>query len=380
MRRKVVAVLVLLSLVAAFLPTVVSAAGEIFFTAINNNVQPLNEKTMPKYFDKLYIPYTFFSSDELGVYFAPGEDRVMIYSYTPSYKSLTFNVVTATVLDQDNNQYYFPAIKSSGLIYVPAYEVCKFFGFTLAVYAADPAPIVRIMNSTDVLNKPTFFSFNASKIREYYDAYTGTQASPSPGVSQQPPVTPTPGVDPTFESVSIYLSFFDLSPENFAAVLSDLDTYKFKCCFFVSAGEISDSADLLRRAAGRGHMIGIWLDTGTLDEYRNTSSLLFEAAKVKTILVSAAGSAAKAAEEMAASTGLIFWRPTKTYDAASKISYAGIIGKLTVLSGNRESIGIACTDKAVSVIGSFLYYLADKQYNVKRINEKTPPPKTPSGG
>jgi hypothetical protein len=73
MRRKVIAVVVLLSLLETFFPTVVSAAGDIFFTAINNYVQPLNEKTMPKYFDKLYIPYTFFSSDELGVYFAPGE-------------------------------------------------------------------------------------------------------------------------------------------------------------------------------------------------------------------------------------------------------------------------------------------------------------------
>jgi hypothetical protein len=163
-------------------------------------------------------------------------------------------------------------------------------------------------------------------------------------------------------------------------VLSDLDTYQFKSCFFVSADEIRENADLLRRAAGRGHMIGIWLDTGTLDEYRNASSLLFEAAKVKTILVSADGSAVKTAEDMATKAGLIFWKPTKTYDAASKISYAGITGKLTVLSGNRESIGISCTDKAVSVIDSFLYYLADKKYNVKRINEKTPPPKTPSGG
>lgn len=380
MRRKVIAVLVLFSLFAAFLPPAVSAAGDIFFTAINNHVLPLNEKTMPKYFDKLYIPYTFFSSDELGVYFAPGEDRVMIYSYTPNYKSLTFNIVTATVLDQDNNQYYFPAIKSNGLIYLPAYEVCRFFGWTLAVYAADPAPIVRIMNSPDVLNKPTFFSFNSSKIREYYDAYTGSHASPSPGASQPPPASPSHSGEPTFESVTIYLSFFNLPPENFAAVLSDLETHRFKSCFFVSADEIRDNADLLRRAAGRGHMIGIWLDTGTLEEYHNASSLLFEAAKVKTILVSAAGDAAKTAEDLAASAGLVFWKPIRTYDAASKISYAGITSKLTILSGNRESIGFACTDKAVPVISSFLYCLADKRYNVKRINEKTPPPKTPSGG
>jgi hypothetical protein len=349
------------------------AAGDIFFTAINNTVLPMSSKTMPRYFgDTLYIPYTFFSSDELGVYFAPGSDQIMLYSYTSGYKSLTFDTVKSTVFDQDNTQRYFEAIKSGGLVYVPVYDICRFFGLTLNVYTADPAPVVRISHaadSSDILNRPTFFSMNSARIRTYYDDYIGVQVSP--GAS--PTASASPSEEPTFESVSIYLSFYDLKPDQFSAVLAAFDTHHFKSCFFVSADEIRDDADLLRRAVGKGHTLGIWLKDGTFDEYETASSLLFEAAKTKTILVSASGSAAKTAKETAALKGLVFWRPTRTYDETAKLSYSGFTGKLTVLNGSRESVNIACADKAAPLVGSILFYLADKHYSVRRITEKTPP-------
>jgi hypothetical protein len=365
MKRIITAIIVLLCLTIALIMPDVKAAGSIYFTAIMNELQPLKSGTMPMSINGLlYIPYTFFSSEKLGVYFLTGTDKVLLYSAAGS-KQLTFDVVRSTVFDQDQNQYYIPAQRINGLIYVPVDSVCEFFGLNYSTIICEPAPIIRFLKGTSPFNDPTFASINRTKMLEYYTAYTGTPVSP--GASSSPSSSPAP----TYENVTVYLSYYDLAPDGFAKVLDALNVSRYKCCFFLSVGEIAADAELIRRAAGAGHSIGIWLADGTFGEYQEASALLFEAAKIRTLLVSAYGDAAETAAATADSKGLVFWSVSRTYDASSKLTLAGVTGNLTVLSGNRESVNFACTDKAASLAGSFFSYLADKKYSVRRITERT---------
>jgi hypothetical protein len=172
--------------------------------------------------------------------------------------------------------------------------------------------------------------------------------------------------------VTVYLSFYKLSGDTFAEVLDQLKGAGYRCSFFISADEIPENADLLRRAAGEGHTIGIWLKTGQYDEYLKAAGLLYEAAKLRTLLIAA--DTAGTAEATADAHGLIYWRFTRRYDEAPSLS--SVTSKLSVLDGSRDSISFACSNAALRTIGSLLLYLKDKEYDVRRIIETSMPPKS----
>ena len=368
MKRTVTAIVLLLCLAFALVRPEVKAAGSVYFTAIMDELQPLKTETMPTSINGLwYIPYTFFSSEVLGVYFIPGSDKVMLYS-AGGLRTLTFDIPRSTVFDQNGAQYYIPAQKINGLIYVPVDRVCDFFGLTYKVIQTEPAYIIRFKKGDPVYNDKTFPSLNRTKMQAYYEAYTGT-----PGPTASPGTSPSPSPQATYENVTVYLSYYGLTRDSFKNMLDALDAYGYKCCFFVTSEEIAAEADLLRRAAGTGHSIGIWLTDGTFDEYREASALLFEAAKLRTVLVSAAGDTAGAAKAAAEAGGLVFWSPTRTYDAAAKLTLAGLTGKLNVLSGSRESVNFECTDSAADLTGQFFAYLSGNKYSIRRITERTWP-------
>lgn len=362
MKRKITVIIIVLCLLI-LIAAPASAAGNICFTAINNTVQPLDNNTMPAIIGGLlYIPCAFFSSDALGVYYVSGDSQVMLYH---SSKRLTFDTEKATVTDQNNKQYKIPAIKRNGRIYVPLDEVCSFFGLNYDVIQTDPAPVVRFLAGNAYVDKNQFLSLNMTKMQTFYDAYIGD--------STQPSASPTTPTSQTFENVTVFLSFYNLTPKNFEVLLNTLDYYPFKCCFFVAADEIASNADLLRRAAGCGHTVGIWLKDGTYGEYQKASSLLFEAAKIRTVLVSAGGDAAKVAEAAAESKGLVFWKPSKSYAGSEKLTVANLTGQLSALDSGRISVNISCTNKMASLTGALFGYLSEKKYVVRRLTEMTAP-------
>lgn len=369
MRRKIIPVIVIICLVSVLILPAASAADTVLFTGINDSVLPLNAQTMPRYFEGLlYLPYTFFSSKELGVYYAASGNQNTILLYSSGSRRLTFDVIRYTIFDQDGTQYYLSARAANGTVYLPAEFVCTFFGLTLSIIPSDPAPIVRVKNASAVLNDKTFAGIYKGTLQSYYNAY---YSSSSPDTSASPSVSSD--VAPTYEKVTVFLSFYAFSPKNFRAVLDALDQVGYKCCFFVSADEIAGNGDLLRRAAGSGHTIGIWLKDGTYAEYQKASALLFEAAKVKTILVSADSSHIKAAQELSDSKDLLVWSAARIYNEATKITFSGVTGKLSVTDGSRERLCFACTDKTASIMHMFLSYLTQNKYTVRRLNETNVP-------
>jgi len=277
---------------------------------------------------------------------------------------LRFDTARGTVVDQDKIEYGISAEKKNGLIYVPVNLVCRFFGINYETIPADPAPVVRFYVGV-YINQKTFLSLNKSDMEKYYDAYVGKDSSP--GASSTSPT------EPAHKIVTLFLSFNGLSSADFKKVLDKFDQYRYKCCFFVSADEIASNAELLRRAAGTGYTIGLWLKDGTPDEYEKASSLLFEATKLRSILVSAGGEAAKTAEATAGSEGLVFWEPTKSYNDSDKVTKGTVTGLLNALDSSRVSINMACTDGNVSLLSFLLDYLAQNNYIVKRITETTAP-------
>lgn len=372
MNRKITAIVIMLCLVLLMMTPAVKAAGTTFFTAINDTLLPLDNSKMPVVIGNLlYIPCNFFTDDELGVYCIPGGTQAVLYN---TKKQLFYDTISGNVVDQDGNEDYIAAVKKNGLIYVSVDQVCAFFGLTYDVIQSEPAPVVRFKKgSVYYYTKEAFISANKTKMQRLYDNYVGQSGSPS----VTPEASPSP---PAYPDISVYLSFYDVSGGGLARILETFEKIAYKACFFVTADEIEDNADLLRRAACKGHTIGIFLTDLTAEsaykEYKEASALLFEAAMVKTVIVTALGEAAAAAEDMAKGKSLVFWRPTKYYDAEAKLTVAGVTGKLSTVKGTRESLYFACSERVSGILRPLLSYLSQYEYGVRRVTETSIPVRT----
>lgn len=126
MKKRIMAVIMLFCIAAAFVAPAGRAAGTVYFSVINNTVLPLKDSAMPAIYDgQIYLPASFFSSDELGVYSSSGENNAVIYS---GKKTLWFDVAKGTIVDHDGVQYYLYSARAyNKTVYVPAKLVCEFF-------------------------------------------------------------------------------------------------------------------------------------------------------------------------------------------------------------------------------------------------------------
>jgi peptidoglycan/xylan/chitin deacetylase (PgdA/CDA1 family) len=93
-------------------------------------------------------------------------------------------------------------------------------------------------------------------MQDLYNAYFGIVPSSQPSLPVSP--SPSPGNEPTHEKVAVYISFTDIAAGQLDLLLDILDTSDYKCAFFVAADEVTENADLLRRAAGAGHTLGLF--------------------------------------------------------------------------------------------------------------------------
>lgn len=372
MKQKFWAVVLLLCIMAAFVLPTVKAADPTYFSVANNVILPLTAETMPIYSGgRYYVPYTFFSSGELGVFAQTGDKKVLLYANVS--KRLTLDALSATIIDQDGYQYYqYAPMIHNGIVYVPVEMVCNFFGLTWSVIntTTTPASIVRITSKSPIINESTFVSLFKDQLNNAYNVYTGvtvsTPPTPTPSASSSSPPT-------TNANETVYLSLYDLSGGRLDDILDALgDTY-YRTCIFVTGEEIAENAPLLRRAAAAGHSFGIWLREGTYNEYRETSELLFEATKMKTVLVAADGDNESAAEEMSEARHLIFWQFTRSYDKSQKFSASTVTGRLSASGGPLHSLNFDCSDKAAAVIPAVCDYLSEYKYSVRRINETSAP-------
>ncbi len=375
-KQKILVLLIAVAILTGLILPSVSAANDVYFTAVNDEILPLKDETMPTYINNvLYLPFTVFSGEKLGVYFAPSSDlkRVIVFS---GAKQLIFDAESGLTYDEHLQQQYFSAISLNGTIYLPAKRVCDYFALELTVIQHEPAPIIRVKSAAAIFNDLSLPNYYPNKLllQKYYNDYTGADsgagASPSPGAT---PATPTTPGQETYERVTIYLSFYNLSGGMLDSVLDLAADYGYRCCFFVAADEIAGNADSLRRAAGEGHSVGIWLKTGAYAEYLEAAGLLYEAAKQRTLLVSSPESVRADAKNTAGEHGLVYWHPTRQYDAAKTPAFSSVISRLSVLSGSRESLQFACTEGSLHTIEYLMDYLTEKQYTVRRITETSAP-------
>ena len=388
-KKRIVAVILVVCVMSVLMPTITLAAVVPYFMAVNDTLLPFSYENMPYVTGgELYVPHGIFS----GVYVWSVASAEQVRIYTGADRFVDFYTASGVVEDQNGNILsWSPARRVGNRYYVPLQQVCDFFGLTYEIFdiGRDIIPqeqmrVIRIKAEGYIgLNVATFIGIHRDALKASYDEYYAPSTA-SPGASPpSPPATspgettppPTEEPPPKYNDVTIYHSFYNISDGGVKAILELLDAGAApdsRACFFVSADDIRENIGLIRSISSSGHAIGIWLEKGTYDEYVETSALLFEAAKIKTVLVSA-DSKAEAQFEKSDKHEVIFWRISRSLAYDDTFSVDTVTDMLPQDSGARRNLMASCSEFTALMLSGILSYLRENEYSVMRITETVAP-------
>lgn len=267
-KRSAALVLVLTMLVT--LLNTAQAAGNIYLTAVNENLLELTSDTMPTWSNGvLYVPYTVFDGSYTGI------NLGISSSYSRDEGTVTlYTLQQMVVFDLNRGTCYNPlteqtlsgrAILRNGRPYVPVASVCSFFGLSYSVIDIDEGYIVRIKGSGVVLSDYSFVDSAQNSIRNRIRDYNqANQSQPTPGVlpptynPEEPDTDITVPDDPVdTDVIPTYLAFSCEDSQGLSEILDTLDSRNQRAIFFFDAQGLEREDDLIFRILGSGYSIGL---------------------------------------------------------------------------------------------------------------------------
>lgn len=313
---RMLAVVLCAALTAAML-TIPSRAAVLYFTSLNDSLEQLDAETMPLWSGgNLYVPLSLFSPSTNTT----GVDLGLNVSYSTVNNTATlFNLRKMLVFDLEEGTCYSDltgesfssrAISRNGRVYVPVGIVCNFFGFSWS-YSTMPTVedgyLVRIKNDGVVLDDGKFLDaateLIARRLRDYNQRMNPDQsAAPSQGDSG----TQSGGEEPS--SSAVYLGFFCGSEEELESVLDALDSRGKYGIFFLTAEQILNWDDQVRRLTATGHTAAL---AGSGETVRDTAEQLEAGQRaLETVCCqrTAAAAVPKEQREQLEELGWVCWR------------------------------------------------------------------------
>lgn len=237
------------------------AAGEIYFTAVNDQILPLSDSTMPvSVGGVMYLPYSIFNPDEagtsLGVYFSQNPTSLTLFSIDAV---LVFDLTEGYSYDRTQT-YTYKAITRNGRTYVPIAFVCSFFGLSYTSTWTDSGTLLRVTSSAAILSDAVFADAASGQMAVSLRDYNRLHPSASPAPSSSPSLSPSPGASVPGDSradVTVQLSFTVSDAESTSAILQLLDAAGRKALFFFPADRLEEFSDLVLRVAAAGGGVGL---------------------------------------------------------------------------------------------------------------------------
>lgn len=362
MKRKLLSLFLVCALITAAVPVSVAADNTgVCFTATNDTLLDLGSAATYSG-GSIYVPSRVFST--FGIY----------YSYFPSKatgmlnngsKQAFFDLNNDTCCDSYGNYYSAAAIYHNGQVYVPVVWTCYYFGLTCsAINGVGCGDIIRIKNGGEVLTDSQFLDAATSLMRSRYNEYTGSNTTPATPAPSTAPATPSVATDKEGSPGSVTLCFIGLPSE---AVLNQLDTYGYKATFFLTADDADGSPDIVRRAYGSGHNIGVYCHNSPESECNAAAEAIFSAVHMRPTLMTSPTAAAKTCAAYASGHGYAYYTQrnafAETTSSASTVTAhlekADVPVTLTLFSGNGTN----------KLMGSLLQYLSTKKYTVTPLLE-----------
>ena len=219
----------------------VSAAGDVYFSVVNDSMITLSDSTMPVWSGGvLYVPHSVFDGTNstgigFGLNFSYNRDTGIASLFT-TQQILTFDLNRGISYDYiSGTPLKGRAILRNGRPYLPVGQVCSFFGLSYSVIAIPEGHIVRVKNSAVSLSDAAFVDAASNLISRYLREYSQSQQSP-----------PTPGIRPPTSSGTD--APLQEEPEDTGNTLVYLG---FRC------DDTQGLAQVLYRILGSGHSVGL---------------------------------------------------------------------------------------------------------------------------
>ena len=230
-KRRLLGVFLTVVLCLGLLAPIPVSAADLYFTSINDNLQPLTADTMPVWSGgTLYVPYSVFDPNSTGVRlgmecsYERTANTVTLYNLN---KMLVFDLNAGTSYNELTGETYSgKAIIRNNRPYLPLGLVCDFFGLTYSYIAISQGYLVRIKSSAVVLSDEMFVdaagNFINRRLREYYQSLNSSTDSGDSG-STPTPVPDGGDEDENSSTVRTYLAFRCEDASGTTAVLDALD-------------------------------------------------------------------------------------------------------------------------------------------------------------
>ena len=352
MKKRLAAILCVLALVLGLCVSPVSADTKIFFLALNDTLPAAESQITPiQSGGWIYVPITVFNSRVAGVNFGINygftENNQSLIMYNQGGKTLTFDINSSTATGS-NGETIMPGrvLPSGGVIYIPAYPVCEYFGLSYSYLTSEYGPVLRIKDGNARLGDASFLSSADSLMRARYNAANPAPtpsaspsssssssgkkpeatAKPAAGNQAQQSQSETPQAPKTF---SVYVGL--RAGDDVTQALNAMDSVRATAIVFFPTESLDANASQLRQAAGRGHLIGLIPDGDTpekrlasaLSGYETVARLLHQ----ETWFV-------LASDKELADAGFLTWTPTFSLPASGT---ADTLYEATYKSGSERS-------------------------------------------
>ena len=343
--------LVLLLLVPVAQTAAADSSG-LCFTATNDTLLELS--SMAVFIGgSSYVPAKAFSVFGVYLNYFDSESTVLLYNST---KQIFFELSSGKTYDSSYTTYYVSATYQNGQVYLPVSWMCTYFGlyysYTSGVGYGD---ILRIKNGSEVLSDAAFLEAASSLMKNRYIEYYGTtdpfSPSPSPSSGGQ---TGSQGY-----GSSVTLNFIGLPS---AALLDRLNNSSAKLCFFVTADEVSNAPDTIRRIYGSGHSLGIYCNSSPETECERISALIFEATQARPTLIYSPAAVESKVSAYAEENGYAYYKPAVVISENAQ-HYSSITTKLKELRGYTSFL-IPISDKTQSYLPSVLEFIANNKISI----------------
>lgn len=387
MKRRILAVLCAAALVLGLL----LQAGafnenwdkDVIFLALNDTPVPLSDSTMPiRIGGTFYVPYFMFDANQnggvrLGI-FNGGQDKVKntLTFFNGEPKNLTFDLRTGLSYDYfpDGEQKRPKAVIRNGQIYVSASATADYFGInciqTNIEFGEKSYPYLRIRTDSVSLDDATFKSSATNtyliQLQNYYKSVVGQSSEGGNPTQTTVPAVTAEVIDR--RGVRVYLALRCETGAAGAEMLDALGAARGGALLLFPVDSLAGQDDLIRRAVGEGHMIG--LITKAVDpeeagaELERGNELLSHIARTSTRVVLPEDPAVAAA---LAGEGWLCWEGNLSALPEGRSSAAVYAQLVSSLEAKKSAARITLDDSAASaaVLRRLLGTLEEGQYNLR---------------
>lgn len=362
MKKRLTVLMLAVALMAACLPQRAQADNRVNFIAINDTLPSELVNAQSSHGGSVYVPYWLFTS-YLGFTYTYSSSSSVVSLYN-SESTLNFDLAEGKCYDSDGYYFSVSAIMRNGAVYLPLWFVQRYFSTFSYTTLTDSAygDVLRIKTGTEVLTDTEFLRAAESIMEKHWQSMTPVD---DPGPPDDPVETPN-----IHEGTELSLCFCGL-PD--AAALNTLSTRGVKACFFLSADDVRSGADTVRRLVCEGHSIGVRCSSeDTAAEFEDAAGLIYEAARIRPILITFEGADADPATEAARELGLVYRSAAVDFRAIDPGRNPQTLAYTVTSDLNRRTRGGTVFFSGAlpaRALGIVLDFLAEGKYNLTLLRE-----------